>query len=313
MTSEQLTLIAGPLPDPPYPFDVLANGWQFELNPGRIENSDTWVMAGQAVQRGGHDMRPWLLMLWMKAWQQSPCGSLPPQDELIAARIGMDLRLFTAHRDILMRGWYLCNDGRLYHPVVTELVERMRNGRRRERLKKEAQRAAAATPKSYVPGDSRGSPATGTGTGTGLTPLPPKGAGVGFKGFWNEWPDGTRKVAELKASEMWEREGCEEIADRVLAGLRAFKETEQWKREKGRFIPKPWKWLEDRSWEAPIDAAGNSVGQWHETTAGVRQKGIELGIGDWDEYAASVGQGPQFHVYRARVLRAAGVEPRRAA
>lgn len=121
----QLTLIADELQQPPYPADVLANGWHFELNPGRIENSDTWTMAGQAVLQGAQDMRPWLLMLWMKAWQQTPCGSLPVDDALIAARIGMDPRLFSAHRGVLLRDWWQASDGRLYTQMLIDAVRRM--------------------------------------------------------------------------------------------------------------------------------------------------------------------------------------------
>jgi hypothetical protein len=46
---------------------------------------------------------------------------------------------------------------------------------------------------------------------------------------------------------------------------------------------------------------------WHESRSGIVAKGVELGIGAWDEYAASVGRGEQFHDYSARVLRAAGI------
>src|SRR5574341_2214582 len=111
------------LPEPPYPGDVRARGWQFQLDVERIENSDTWLLAPA-------EMRPWLLMLWMKSWTQAPCGSLPGNDDLIAAPIGMDPRLFASHRDILLRGWYRASDGRLYHQVVSELVEAMRDSRK---------------------------------------------------------------------------------------------------------------------------------------------------------------------------------------
>lgn len=99
----------------PYPKDTKAKGWRFELDYERIEQSDTWALATP-------DMRPWLLMLWLTAWRQVPCGSLPAADELIAARIGMEVRQLRAHRDILLRGWWLADDGRLYHPVITEQV-----------------------------------------------------------------------------------------------------------------------------------------------------------------------------------------------
>lgn len=120
-------------PVPPYPADTRAKGWRFDLDYERIEQSDTWVLAPA-------DMRPWLLMLWLTAWKQTPCGSLPTQDELIAARIGMDLRQFRAHRDLLMRGWEVHNDGRYYHHVITEQVLSLIAGREKENAWKRGQR-----------------------------------------------------------------------------------------------------------------------------------------------------------------------------
>jgi hypothetical protein len=161
-----LAVVKNELPDPPYPGDVRSKGWRFEVEPERLVNSDTWELAGA-------EMRPWLLMLWFKSWQQSPAGSLPSDDVLIAARIGMPERLFRANRDILLRGWYLASDGRLYHRVITELVERMMDGRKadrdrqkRFREKKNQQLSANVTRDSRVShGESRVSHGTGTGTG----------------------------------------------------------------------------------------------------------------------------------------------------
>lgn len=121
-------------PAAPYPPDVSAKGWRFSLDYERIEQSDTWALSPP-------DMRPWLLMLWMTAWKQRPCGSLPALDELIAARIGMDLRHFRVHRDILLRGWILHADGRLYHRVITEQVLSYLENCRRESKRKAEWRA----------------------------------------------------------------------------------------------------------------------------------------------------------------------------
>lgn len=77
--------------------------------------SDTWALASP-------DVRPWLLMLWTVAWQQVPCGSMPSSDELIAARLGMKPAAFKKHKDVLMRGWTLADDGRLYHDTISERV-----------------------------------------------------------------------------------------------------------------------------------------------------------------------------------------------
>jgi hypothetical protein len=64
-------------------------------------------------------------MLWMVAWEQTPCGSLPEDDTLIAARIGMSPKTFQRHRALLMRGWWLADDGRLYHDVLVQRVREM--------------------------------------------------------------------------------------------------------------------------------------------------------------------------------------------
>lgn len=134
-------------------------------------------------------------MLWMTAWEQTPCGSLPDDDELIAARIGMPVEQFQAARKRLMRGWWIADDGRLYHDTlaerVLEMIERRdgeRNRKAEYRARKQAERDAGiqeqganspapspvcpdlshGTP-SRVPRDSAGSDATGTGTGTSKT------------------------------------------------------------------------------------------------------------------------------------------------
>ncbi len=100
---------------PPYMADVRAKGWRFELDTERIRQSDTWALAPA-------EMRPWLLMLWMTAWEQTPCGSLPLSDDLVAARIGMSPKVFAKQRAVLMRGWWQASDGRLYHDVITQQV-----------------------------------------------------------------------------------------------------------------------------------------------------------------------------------------------
>ncbi len=147
-------------PPAPYPADTRAKGWRFEIDYERIEQSDTWVLATP-------DMRPWLLMLWMTAWRQTPCGSMPAQDELIAARIGMDLRQFRGHRDILMRGWWLAADGRMYHHTITEQVLGLLEMRDREAARKQAyrdkknQRFTGKCPAGQAR-DSHGIPASAT-------------------------------------------------------------------------------------------------------------------------------------------------------
>lgn len=153
----------------PYPADTRSRGWRFELDVERAYQSDTWALAGP-------QLRPWLLMLWVTAWQQCPCGSLPNDDRLIAAHLGMGREEFERDRDVLMRGWWLADDGRLYHDIIATRVSEMRDKREAERkrkadfrAKKDAERAAAKPPDGAdlppnVPRDSGGTDAEDAGT-----------------------------------------------------------------------------------------------------------------------------------------------------
>lgn len=139
MKANQLSVVSNSAaPEPPYPSDTRAKGWRLELDYERIEQSDTWALATP-------EMRPWLLMIWLTAWKQAPCGSLPANDLLIAARIGMPDRQFAANRDILLRGWWLASDGRLYHPALTDHVVAMGKKRRDDATRVQALRKKAAS------------------------------------------------------------------------------------------------------------------------------------------------------------------------
>ena len=135
---------------PPYPADTRAKGWRLEIDHERIRQSDTWALASP-------ELRPWLLMLWMVAWEQTPCGSLPADDALIAARIGMSPKVFAKNREVLMRGWIEADDGRLYHKVLSERVTEMLARRLKDRARTAKLRAASSD------GVTRDTPATHNG------------------------------------------------------------------------------------------------------------------------------------------------------
>lgn len=126
----------------PYPPDTRSKGWRFELDLEQIDQSDTWALTPAEI-------RPWLLMLWAVSWRQTPCGSLPDDNELIAVRLGMDTELFAKHRAKLMRGWWKADDGRLYHDTLVKRVAEMvalrdkeKNRKAEYRKKREAEEAA---------------------------------------------------------------------------------------------------------------------------------------------------------------------------
>ena len=123
------------LPDPPYPADTRAKGWRFEIDTEAIQSSETWLRA----KRG--DVRGALLLLWSEAWQQSPCGSLPDDDELISLLIDMPVTTFAKHRTVLLRGWVKASDGLLYHETITKRVLSMLDKRENDARRAAARRA----------------------------------------------------------------------------------------------------------------------------------------------------------------------------
>lgn len=102
---------------------------------------------------------------------------MPSDDAIIAARIGMAPKAFAKAKPTLMRGWWIAEDGRLYHDTITERVREMLDYKAKEKQRKAEYRAKMA---ANVPRDKRWtdkgrshdsgvSDATGTGTGTGTS------------------------------------------------------------------------------------------------------------------------------------------------
>lgn len=133
----------------PYPATVRTNGWKFELDMARFKASDTWLRAKSVRTRA------LCLFLWAEAWGQTPAGSLPNDDELIALMLDLEAAEFAAVKPILMRGWWLAEDGRLYHHVLVERVIEMM-GRRRSDSDRQA--AKRARDKGRTPPDSPPNP-----------------------------------------------------------------------------------------------------------------------------------------------------------
>ncbi|KVP11981.1 hypothetical protein WJ85_17270 [Burkholderia ubonensis] len=76
--------------------------------------------------------------LWAKCWQQVPAASLPDDDRVLAHLAGLSENLpkWKKVRDVALRGFVKCSDGRLYHPVIAEkAIEAM--GKRAEHVERE--------------------------------------------------------------------------------------------------------------------------------------------------------------------------------
>jgi len=75
------------------------------------------------------------ILLWFVAWHQLPAGSLRNNDEWLAKHSGAHAD-WPRIREAVLAGFALHDDGRLYHPIVTEKVlEAWDRKRAKQRLK----------------------------------------------------------------------------------------------------------------------------------------------------------------------------------
>lgn len=125
-----------PLPEPLVPADVDLRDFDFiPLYGDRLFNSDTWALCDA-------DEKVAALRLWWRAWHEEPAGSLPNNDRLLAERAGygVAVKAFLAVKPNAMRGWILCSDDRLYHPVVASIALDVWEKKSRKRVENDADR-----------------------------------------------------------------------------------------------------------------------------------------------------------------------------
>lgn len=72
-----------------------------------------------------------------------------------------------------------------------------------------------------------------------------------FTRFWNSYP---RKMAKQAASKAWSKIEATEV-DLLLERLEAFKQSHEWTKDDGNFIPYPATWLNGRRWEDELKNA----------------------------------------------------------
>jgi uncharacterized protein YdaU (DUF1376 family) len=75
-----------------------------------------------------------------------------------------------------------------------------------------------------------------------------------FADFWTAYP---RKVAKPEALKAWIKiKPDDETADAIMRGLDAAKQSRDWTKDDGQFIPHPTTWLNQRRWEDQLETAG---------------------------------------------------------
>ena len=78
-----------------------------------------------------------------------------------------------------------------------------------------------------------------------------------FDTFWSAYP---RKVAKPAALKIWMKLApSEELFNQIMERLEAHKNSPQWIKDDGQFIPHPATWLNQRRWEDVIEVKSESA------------------------------------------------------
>jgi hypothetical protein len=105
------------LPEPLVPAEVDLTDFKFmPLEVARLLDSEIMALEDAEAFRAG-------VASWCKGWHQIPAASLPNDDCALCKTLGYgrDLKTWAKLRRAgALRGWILCADGRLYHPIVAE-------------------------------------------------------------------------------------------------------------------------------------------------------------------------------------------------
>lgn len=129
------------LPDPLTPPECDLRGMPYmPLDIVRLFDSDLYALST------GDEFKA-ALSLWGKAFLQRPGGSLPNDERILAHLSGAGSR-WPEVRDMALRGWVRCSDGRLYHPTVAEKAREAWEARLARRERTAAARAARLAAKA---------------------------------------------------------------------------------------------------------------------------------------------------------------------
>jgi hypothetical protein len=93
------------------------------------------------------------LRLWVQAWGERPSGSIPNDRRWLADATKLGDR-WSSHAGVVLHGFVLCNDGRLYHPVICEIArqrfEQLKGRQRGAALSRRRQQAKRIARERYL-------------------------------------------------------------------------------------------------------------------------------------------------------------------
>lgn len=231
-----------PLPAPLVPPDAdLRHFPAMYLDIISLQNSETWALADGWQAKA-------CMNLWMRAWHQVPAGSIPKDERILASWAGVPD--WQHVREIALRGFVECSDGRLYHRTICEqVIKAMGLSERRADVANSRWNKKKLAPASLMHREEKRGEEDSIKDQPGLDlPPSPNAWPANYQVmFWNEYP---RKIAKAAAMRALDKFHNRVPWDLIMTKLRAYK---RWLGEGGGkvFRPEakhPATWINGECW-----------------------------------------------------------------
>lgn len=107
-----------------------------------------------------------------------------------------------------------------------------------------------------------------------------------FDKFWKHYP---RKIAKGDARKAWTQTArIRPPVEFILRAIDRARDTDQWRRDGGQFVPYPATWLRGERWDDVYEVEVLPEGNWWDTASGIYAKARELGVAYTDDEPAPV-------------------------
>lgn len=107
-----------------------------------------------------------------------------------------------------------------------------------------------------------------------------------FDKFWKHYP---RKIAKGDARKAWTQTArIRPPVEFILRAIDRARDTDQWRRDGGQFVPYPATWLRGERWDDVYEVEVLPEGNWWDTASGIYAKARELGVAYTDDDPAPV-------------------------
>lgn len=204
------------------------------------------------------------ILLLCKAWKEDPGGSIPDDDAILARWARTGAQHWSTIREGVLRAFVRQGDGRWhqkrmaleYQELVAILSKKSKGGKKGSRRRWDSYRSPnesanadpITTKRAFGSGSGSGSE-SGSGSGSGSS-SGGGGAGAGaaaFERFWDAYP---RKVKRQDALKSWRRLAPDAaLVETIVSAVGRQKQSQQWVKDGGEYIPHPTTWLNQRRWE----------------------------------------------------------------